>query len=235
MATFDDILIKLEKLNKLDDITESIRGLATIYEEIIINQQNLESRLNLLTDENTHLKNQIEKVNCELDRMKQHTLNSNIEIAGVPETDEENAEEISHQILTHLGFTEVDIIKNAYRKKGYKNRAGLPKPIIVTIRDKGTRDQILKKKRGLQTNLCTDILTSREEQHNNNQNRIIYLNEHLTDHNKYLFKRTKDLRRSGKIYSTWVRNGYILIKETDNSLDQRITTFTQINELDTRT
>lgn len=72
MATIDDVLIKLE-LNKLDNITESIQGLAKIFKEIIIKQQNLESRVDLLTDENKQLKNQVEKINCELDRIKQHT------------------------------------------------------------------------------------------------------------------------------------------------------------------
>lgn len=234
MVTLEDILLKLQKLDKLDDITESVKNLAKTYNEIIIKHNILESRVNLLTDENKQLKNQIEQVNCELDRMKQHTLNSNIEIAGVPETLDENAEEITKNILQHLGFSEVDTIKNVYRKKGYRKRAGLPQPIIVTIRDKGIRDQILKKKRNLQSNLYLDIISASEVVSNNSIKRIIYLNEHLTDHNKYLFKLSKDLRRAGKIFSTWVRNGYIFVKETENSVDQRITTFSQINELNGR-
>lgn len=234
MVTIDDILIKLEKLNKLDQITESINNLSTICNEIKVQQGILESRVNLLTVENKQLKSQVEKVNCELDRMKQHTLNSNIEIVGVPETVNENPEEISNKIFTYLGFTANNIIKSAYRKKGYKNRAGLPQPIIVTIQDKGTRDQILKTKRNLQTTLDSNILAIPQEANNNHTKRIIYLNEHLTDHNKYLYKKTKDLRRTGKIFSTWVRNGYILIKESENSIDQRVSTFAQVNELNAR-
>lgn len=231
MVTIEDILLELKKLDKLDAITESINRLATFCTEIQIKQNKLESRVNHLTEENKQLKNQIEIVNCELDRVKQHTLNSNIEIAGVPETVDENAEEITKLILQNLGFTEVDTIKNAYRKKGYKKRAGLPQPIIATIRDKGTRDQILKRKRNLHTNLYLDNIITNEVE----SNRIIYLNEHLTDHNKYLFKQAKDLIRAGKIFSTWVRNGYIIIKETESSIDQRITKFSQINELNGRT
>lgn len=234
MVTLEEILVKLEKLNKLDEITESLHSLSTICNEIKIKQNILESRVDLLTVENKQLKNQIEKINSEIDRMKQHTLNSNIEIAGVPESIDENAELISSKILTHLGFTEADTIKCAYRKKGYKNRAGLPPPIIVTIRDKGTRDQILKTKRNQQTNLYSDILSTSAEAHTNNIKRILYLNEHLTDHNKYLYKLTKDLRRTGKIFSTWVRNGYILIKQTESSVDQRITSFAEINEFNAR-
>lgn len=234
MATLEDILHTLKKLDKLDEITESVNKLSTICVEIKIKQNQLESKVNFLTDENKQLKNQIEIVNCELDRMKQHTLNSNIEIVGVPETTDENIEEITQNILNHLGFTEADTIKNTYRKKGYKKRAGLPQPIIVTIRDKGIRDQILRKKRNLHTNLYSDITSTREVESNSYIKRIIYINEHLTDYNKYLFKKAKDLRRSGKIFSTWVRNGYIFIKETENSIDQRITKFSQIDELDGR-
>lgn len=196
MVTIDDIIIKLEKLNKLDQIRESIHNQSTIVNEIIVQQGILESRVNLLTVENKQLKSQVEKVNCELDRMKKHTLNSNIEIVGVPETVDENPEEISNKIFTHLGFTATNS-KSAYRKKGYKNWAGLPQPIIVTIHDKGTRDQILKTKRNLQTTLDSHILSIPQETNNNHIKRIIYLNEHLTDHNKYLYKKTK-------IFSTWV-------------------------------
>lgn len=232
MVTLDDILLKLKKLDKLDEISESVKRLATICDEIKIKQHQLESRVNLLTDENKQLKNQIDIVNCELDRMKQHTLNSNIEVAGVPETPAENVEEITTKILHHLGFTEVDIIKSAYRKKGYKNRAGLPQPIIVSFKDKGTRDQILSLKRKLHNNLTSDLIITSNS--SSQLQRIIYLNEHLTDYNKYLFKQAKDLRRAGKIYSTWVRNGYILIKETESSVDLRITSFAQINEYNGR-
>lgn len=235
MVTLDDIVDKINQLDQseqLDRITVSIQNFATLVTEIITKQKNLEARVDLLTTENTYLKTQFEIVNSELDRMKQHTLNSNIEIAGVPETVNNTPEEVSKKVLSHLGFTEADTIKYAYRKKSYKTRAGLPQPIIVTIRDKGTRDQILRTKRNLKTNLYSDILSTPEE--SIDDNRIIYLNEHLTDHNKYLFKKTKDLRRAGKIFSTWVRNGYILIKESENSIDKRITTFAQVDEINGR-
>lgn len=187
MVTIDDIWLRLEKLDKLDEITELINKLSTICSEIQMKHERLEKRVNLITEENKQLKTQIEIVNCELDRMKQHTLNSNIEIAGVPETVDECPKEITENILQHLGFTEVDTIKNVYRKKGYKNRAGLPQPIIVTIRDKGTRDQILKTKRNLESNLYSDITLPSK----GSDKRIIYLNEHLTNHNKYLLKQNK--------------------------------------------
>lgn len=235
MVNLDDILAKINQLDrsdKIDLLRASIENFGTLVTDVITKQKSLESRVDLLTTENTYLKAQLEIVNSELDRMKQHTLNSNIEIAGVPETVNNTPEEVSKKILSHLGFTEIDTIKNAYRKKGYTTRAGLPQPIIVTIRDKGTRDKILREKRKLNTNLYTDILSTSEESSDNH--RIIYLNEHLTDHNKYLFKKTKDLRRAGKIFSTWVRNGYIFIKESENSIDKRITTFVQVDEINGR-
>lgn len=154
---------------------------------------------------------------------KQQSLNSNLEIAGIPITDNEQPVKIAATIFSHLGFQNEEIIKHAYRKKSYKTRAGLPPTIIVKIENKGIRDQILKAKR--QQTLDTSILGQPGNK------RLLYINEHLTDFNKYLFKRSKDLRRCGKIVGAWVRNGYIIIKEKEDSDEQRITNLSQLDEL----
>lgn len=224
MATIiDEIKIKLQKLDILDDLNIAIKSLISTCAELEARQSNLESRITDLSKENLDLKTQVKKINSDFDRYKQQALNSNIEIAGVPVTENESPIKIAETIISKLGFQNETIIKHAYRKKTYKTRAGLPPTIIVKIENKGIRDQILKRKR--QQTLDTSILD------NCSSKRLVYINEHLTDINKYIFKRAKDLRRCGTIVGSWVRNGYVIIKEKENSDVQRITCLSQLDEL----
>lgn len=224
MATIiDEINQKLQKLDILDDLKVAIKSLISTCSDLEARQSNLESKIKDLSNENLYLKTQLKNINCEFDRYKQQALNSNLEIAGVPVTENESPVRIAETIFSHLGIQNETVIKHAYRKKTYKTRAGLPPTIIVHIENKGIRDQILKRKR--QQTLDTSILD------NSSSKRLLYINEHLTDFNKYIFKRAKDLRRCGIIVGSWVRNGYIIIKEKENSVEQRITCLSQLDEL----
>lgn len=225
--TLEDVMLKLEKLEILDTIINKVKDINAYVEKIQTKQLKLETRINELSTENKLLKNQIETVNSEVDRFKQHSLNKNLEIAGIPLTENENPTEIASRILNYLGNTDQNTIKYAYRKRTNNNRAE-PPSIIVATNNKGIRDQILKRKR--KETLDISILGTCEE---NSNNRLIYVNEHLTTHNKYLLKRAKDLRRSGKVFGAWVRNGYIIIKKEFDSIEQIITKISQINEFDT--
>lgn len=228
MATLDGILLQLEKLNKLDGIIESINNLAISYHDILNNQLQLEERVNSLTTENIQLKNQVYKVNSELDRINQQALNSNIELAGVPLEDLEDTKEIAIKLIEHLGFSDKTIIKTAYRRRGKVNTAGLPQPIIVTITDKGQRDQILVARRNKEIN--SDIVLPNCTPVNN---RPIYINEHLTERNKYLLARAKELKRYNKVSAVFVRNGFVIIKSNTDTTEIRITNIKQIDELNT--
>lgn len=228
MATIEDILLKLEKLKQLDTITESVTRFATICYDLEAQLQHLVTRVNLLTDENKQLKNQIEIVNCELDRSKQNSLKTNLEIAGIPVTENEDLVKISTEIFSHLGITDEKSVKYAYRKRSSRNKAQ-PPPIIVSTDNKGLRDRVLKNKR--KEILDTTILNNFQHKQSTHK-RLIYINEHLTDFNKYILKRAKDLRRSGKIFGTWVRNGFIIIKNEADSVEQIITKISQIEELE---
>lgn len=269
MTTLDEILIKLQKLNKLDEITESIRNIATICSDIKSKQKILESRLNLLASENKELKEEVEIVTNELNRLKQHknenqhtnytekinksidrinqqTLNSNLEIAGVPEQENDCPKQIAVAILQKLGFTEENLIKSAHRRKSKNTTAGLPKNIIVSLNNKGQRDQILAESRKIK-NLNTTILekhfnpeykpkyqstiSTLPATETNTNSRPVYINEHLTDFNKYLLARSKSLRRSGKVLLVYVRNGFVILKVKDDSSEIRIETIRQLDEL----
>lgn len=105
-----------KKLDLLDTIENSIRDIKTSCKLIEEKQLKLETIVNELSSENTNLKQQIiETINSELDSVKQHSLKTNLEIAGIPVTENEDLVEISTAILSHLGVTEEKLVKYAYR------------------------------------------------------------------------------------------------------------------------
>lgn len=228
MATLEAILLQLGKLDKLDGIITSINTLAISHQDILNKQLQLEEKVDFLTTENINLKEQLNKVNSELDRINQQALNSNLEIAGVPSDDLEDTKEIAIKLIEHLGISDKTIIKSAYRRRGKASSAGLPQPIIVTITDKGQRDQILVARRNTEIN--SDIIIPNSTTVNT---RPIYINEHLTERNKYLLARAKELKRNNKVTAAFVRNGFVIIKINSNTTEIRITNIKQIDELNT--
>lgn len=234
MATLDTILAKLDKLDKLDGLFITIDNLLDSYKDLVNNQQQLEKKVNFLIAENTQLKNQVNKVNCELDRINQQALNTNIEIAGVPTKDFEDPKVIASRLIEHLGIKDNNIIKSAYRKRGKPSTAGLPQPIIVTIIDKGQRDKILVARRNRDINSDTILPNSTSEVNTLGCNRTVYINEHLTDRNKYLLARAKELKRCNKVSSAFTRNGFVIIKIDSDPSEIRITTIRQLDEFNTK-
>lgn len=232
---------------KLDTFEARYNDLSIKYEDLEHKHTELNEKYEELLSDNIDLHNKYMSVNKSIDRINQQSLNSNIEIAGVPELDSETPTDIAATIFKNLGFPDEKIIKSAYRRNTKNTIAGLPKNIIVSIKDKGDRDRILAKSRKIK-NLNTSILeenynpVSREKStdpQNSNSNvqltendknsRPIYLNEHLTDFNKYLLARSKNLRRSGKVFMVYARNGFVIVRIEASSPEIRIQSVAQLD------
>lgn len=232
---------------KLDNIEARYNDLSVKYEDLEHKYNDLNEKYEDLVSENADLHNKYMSVNKSIDRINQQSLNSNIEIAGIPELESENPSAIVTSIFKKLGFPDEKIIKSAYRRNSKNNVAGLPKNIIVTITDKGQRDRILATSRKIK-NLNTSILeedfnliykqksdpqssSSSTQPEKDKNSRPIYLNEHLTDFNKYLLARSKNLRRSGKVFMVYARNGFVIVKVEANSPEIRIQSVVQLDDI----
>lgn len=232
---------------KIDNFEAKFNDLSIKYEGLEHKYTDLNEKYEDLVSENNDLYNKYKSINKSIDRINQQSLNSNIEIAGVPEVQSESPSDIAATIFKNLGFSEENIIKSAYRRNSKSTVAGLPKNIIVAISDKGQRDKILAKSRKIR-NLNTSILDgnynlacketsdpqgsqSNHQQEQNTSSRPIYLNEHLTDFNKYLLARSKNLRRNGKFSMVYVRNGFVIVKIEANSPETRIESVGQLDDI----
>jgi hypothetical protein len=60
----------------------------------------------------------------------------------------------------------------------------------------------------------------------------IYINDHLTVHNDSIAKRTRDMRREGKIKGAWTRNCKIFIRINQYGPAIRINNLNQMSEIE---
>lgn len=236
----------------LNQILETVQSNKTELSEVKTSLQNFKVKYNELNDrceylenENEFLKQKYDTLSISIDRINQQALSSNLEIAGIYETETEDTKEIVSKIITNLGYNTPNIVKSAYRRNTKSSASGLPKPIIVSLVDKGVRDKILvasRKIKNLNTTIITTPASTTSETIDSTitngasssiEARPVYINEHLTDFNKYLLARSKQLYRKNKLYSVYVRNGFILVRIEESSPEIRIVKAAQLDEFDT--
>jgi Baculovirus FP protein len=132
---------------------------------------------------------------------------NDVEIAGVPETQDEDLGDILQKLFAHAGCsTTISTVKNVFRKKKSKN--GLPGTIVATFGNIANKTEFITTTR--KKNLSSSILGSETP-------RPIYINESLTKHNKYLFYLARDLRRKKLVKYAWTDHGHIMVKTDDNT------------------
>jgi hypothetical protein len=99
-------------------------------------------------------------------------------------------------------------VTDVYRLKE-NNKSGFPGSIIVTFNTNAEKYQFLRESKKKQ--LTSSFLPS------NHRQRPVYINEHMTRQNKYLFYLARTMRRQGQIKYAWFDNGRVLVKKTDGS------------------
>lgn len=99
------------------------------------------------------------------------------------------------------------------------DKSGQPKPVVVSFRN--------SRKMTIYTN---SFLKQNDSAKRGNDKRIVYINEHLTMVNKYLYKLARDMRKENKIKYVWIRNGKLFVRTEDNSPHKIINDIEQLNE-----
>lgn len=149
---------------------------------------------------------------------------NNIEIVGVPEEKNEDVFETVKYVCTAL---DVKIQKNnidvCYRLKTPQD-GKWPATIIVRFVQRDMKNQVLAKrrdKRNFSTLHCGYQSPSSP----------IYINENLCFGKNKLYKAAREAKRDKKYTLLWVRNGKILMRESEESPVKRITYLDDLEKL----
>ncbi|XP_075534936.1 uncharacterized protein LOC142570436 [Dermacentor variabilis] len=142
----------------------------------------------------------------DLVELKQYSRRNNIELKGVPETENENlndtVQKVAKCLKLDLSASDIDIAHRVPVKG-----SGLPN-IIMKFNSRCARDKFFKaaKKNRLNTKMIGF-----------EDNDPIFVNDHLCPENKILLGKTIHLKKEKGWKFAWVSNGKILARKADNS------------------
>ncbi|XP_044756896.1 uncharacterized protein LOC123315311 [Coccinella septempunctata] len=173
----------------------------------------LVTKLGKLERENELLKKQVTDLNSEVNNLEQFSRSNNIEIQNIPEKPNENIMEIISSIGRAIDQP-VDSSCIDFCSRVPTNIQGRPKNIVLRFISKIRRDDFLdayKVKRV--SNSGSDGSGIRVE----NVSERLYINEHLSIHNKKLFKEARDIAKNKEYKYVWTQSGNILLRKNDAS------------------
>jgi hypothetical protein len=206
-----------ELSNKLDVKFESIESLIVgVQAEVVLLREelnqirvvnaSLKEQCAALQKDNLQLQNQMRDVKLEMNNLQQYTRNNNVEIVGVPFTSGEDI----YCLLEKLA----GVINVPYERSNISVAHRLPKirnarfpPIVVQFVSRSSRSMWLeaaRRLRGVEARLLHDSFGEEK----------LFINEHLTAHNKLLLGKARGLVKSKKIAFAWVRDGRVRVRRT---------------------
>lgn len=207
--------------NEMQDIKRSLNFISTQYDEFQRNfneekEKNkiLSSKVSTLEktvkDQHKVIMNLESKLNypSNLIDPNQYSRNKNIEIHGIPVSQQENCVNTVLQVASELQLNikkeDIDVAHRLSQRAGSKK----PPPIIAQFTTRNKRDLLLQKKRLviINKNIPQMQLGS-----------AIYLNENLNKHIKYLLWIARNRASQYDFKFVWAKNGTIYIRKTDGS------------------
>jgi predicted RNase H-like nuclease (RuvC/YqgF family) len=181
-----------EYKRKLDSLTDDVKNLDSLQLEI-----------NKIKIQNKHITSLL-NLNDQRERLL------NIEVVGMPEIKNENPSELIMKICKHIGVSimEGDILQ-VNRVSPRIKIQGRPRVIIAKLKTRLLKDSIISLGRKNRLN-TKDIGITGEA-------KPIYINEHLTPHNKQLLKKCKEIAKNKEYQFVWSKNGRIFIRQNDTA------------------
>lgn len=215
-----------EQVNTISSCTDKLSQEQTTIKKSIADLENRQR------DDNTNMQQQIQLLNCQIDELtnqfegqQQRERLCNIEISGLPETKNENIQDLVLKIANHADVPlQASDILNANRVQPRQSSSGRPKTIVCKLKTRLLKDSILaglRKQRGITT---ADIGMPGEPKN-------IYVREHLTVHNKMLLRQAKELATENHFKYTWVRNCRIYVRKSDTSPAIAVTTKNDLSKI----
>jgi hypothetical protein len=211
--------VEIKLLKRFDGQDEKISGIEASLSQLQTSYGNLKTDVEALKSEQLQLQSTdavfderiktLQKENWDLKLdirdLQQYSRKNNIEITGMPITKNEDICCILENIAMALKitFNRLDIA-TAHRvpSKTIPN-------IVVRFVSLAVRDTWLsasRRRKGLSTGEINKNLPMNS----------VYINEHLSPHNKFLLAEARKMKKASKIAFAWVKNGRVLIKVREN-------------------
>lgn len=245
MSTDEKLELVLNRCVDLISTNESLSNSIKEYQIVIsrlvddnkkLLQENelIKKDLNSLNDQFKHVLTEITDIRNSMDqdngnvlieceKLKQNLKKDEIEIWGVPQTDDEDLNEkvveIANKFDVNISVSDVNFARRRVTK--ISKRQNLPNPIRVKFYNRRKRDDLIIAGRNMRIKV-DDSLESKDGRN------YIYVNESLTSHNEFIYGRIRELKRKKRISKGWCRDGKLFIQK-GNSPPMLITRIEQLD------
>ena len=148
-----------------------------------------------------------------LDNLEQELKLKNLIIHGLPSREEQETPEIVVDSLKkhlNIDIKETDI-EESFRL-GKPDNTSSHRPVLIKFTNKTVRNLIYKTKSKLK-----------------DSKKRIYINEDFTKKNSALFRKTRQLKKEGKIANTWTKNGIVFYIHYDQESPETIRNESDLN------
>lgn len=213
--------------HQFNDLSKSVQFNNTLIQDLtktITDLQNsnkmLQEKCIKLETENAEIKKDVKDLKLSIIDLKQYSRRCNLEISNLPESENEKMEEILSKIdeLSDTNIAENLIV--AHRVPNYNKEK--PKPIIIQVKSKAVRDEILKKLKNRK--LSSVEINSRFT------DTPIYANEHLTPELKEIFFHARKFKLENNFKFCWTKDGKIFLRKNESSGILRIKSLDDLND-----
>lgn len=201
---------------KFDQATE-------LMKEVKEEMKHVKDEVKRLQEENRNLLSTVDDLETRMRDMEQYSRINNIEISGVPVSENEDVEallkDVAKAIAVEYKGTKVEA---AHRVPSYNRKRA--SPIVVKFksrRDKETWINAFKETRPLTADKINPRMVKDK----------VFINEHLSPANKLLLSRTKEAARNRGYKFIWTKDGKIFARKDNGDRVKRITSEASLKEL----
>lgn len=212
-----------------EEISELKKSLIYIQQEHSELKKKCEN-LNIKTNDQSAkiivLESQISKLEREHEQQQQWSRLQNLEIVGIPEIPDESPLDIITALAKRSGVDlKPEDIDFAHRVQPQRPASGRARSIVLRLKTRHMKDKLLSATRKLHGK------TPKEVGLGSNNVTKIYVNEHLTQHNKRLLRLCKVRAKTLNYNFVWTKNCRIFVRKQENTPPLKITIETDLNKI----
>lgn len=222
----DKLLHKCSELTSQNAaILEAINLMSTKYDSLLARVKNVEekcTKIKQVEEKNVLLTKRISFLEEKLDLLDNQSMETEVEIRGLPEQPHENLMQAIVNISDTLDFAleQKDIISINRRTTNYNEKT---KPVIVRFATKLKRNNFTSS-----ASKFNRSFTKNSDKLNSSHLKIpgeikpIYISEHLSQRTKYILAISRKFAKENSFAFCWCKDGRVFLKKQENSKTFRI-------------
>lgn len=213
-------------LSSVNALQQDLKGIRDNINKLEGEQEKLRERCNKLEHENDGLSSVVRDLQQRLNDTEQHSRSSNLEIVGLPMTQNENIYDCLKHVADALRVNfKAEDISIAHRLRMFSGKRHSHPPIIAQFVCRSTMEAWLRAARERKHLNSSDV-------HPSLPRSSVFINNHLTPNNKALLGMARRLKREKKVVFAGFYNGKVLVKAAEGDETVRVTTLGDLEKYD---